>query len=81
MDPQRLFDNTNSVTQPRAYNELLPFAGGMGGTIQSPIGVSTNRGQQIPQPFKQPPPPLDLEAIREAVQELYGLGLRQIGCP
>ena len=27
----------------------------------------------------QPPPPLDLEAIREAVQELYGSGLRQAG--
>ena len=29
----------------------------------------------------QPPPPLDLEVIREAVQEIYGLGLRQISHP
>ena len=27
----------------------------------------------------QSPPPPDVEAIREAVQELYELGLRQIG--
>ena len=29
----------------------------------------------------QPVAVLDLGAIREAVQELYGPGLRQIGCP
>ena len=29
----------------------------------------------------QPPPPSNLEAIKEAVQELYGLGLGQISCP
>ena len=27
----------------------------------------------------QPPPSSNFEAIREAVQELYGLGIRQIG--
>ena len=78
--PQRLFVNTNPVTQSGAYNEPLPLVGGTGGTIQPPLGVGTNRGQQIPQPLMQPPPPPDLEAIREAVQELYGSGLRQIGC-
>ena len=28
----------------------------------------------------QPPPPPDLEAIREVVHELYGFGLKQVGC-
>ena len=64
MAPQRLFANTNSITQPGAYNEPLPFVGGTGDTIQPPLGVGTNRRQQIPQPFMQPPPPPDLEAIR-----------------
>ena len=81
MAPQRLFVNTNMVTQPGAYNEPLPLAGGIGegGTIQPPSGVGTNRGQQISQPFMKPPPPPDLEAIREAVYELYEPSLRQIG--
>ena len=43
------------------------------------LGVGSNRGQQIRQPFMQPPPPLDFEVIKEAIQELYGPGLRQIG--
>ena len=29
----------------------------------------------------QPPPPPDLEAIKEVVQELYEPSLREIGCP
>ena len=37
-----------------------------------------NRGQKIPQPLMQPPPPQNLEAIREAIHELYMPGLRQV---
>ena len=77
---QRLFANTNSITQSRAYNEPLPFTGGMRDTIQPLLRVGTNREQEVPQPFIPPPPPPDLEAIREAVEELYGPGLRQIDC-
>ena len=65
--PQRLFTNIDPITQPRAYNKSLHFAEGTWGTIQPPLGVGTNKGHQIPQPFMQPPPPLDLKAIREAV--------------
>ena len=67
MAPQRLFSNTNPITQPRAYNEPLSFAGGTRGTIQPPLRVGTNRGQKIPRPFMQPPPPPDLEEIREVI--------------
>ena len=53
--------------------------------MQPLAGVNDNRGhqvQQVPQqPFEQPALVPYLEAIREAVQELYGLGLRQIGHP
>ena len=73
-----MYANTNLLTQPGVYNESLPLAGGMRGTISLPLRVGINRGQQIPQPFMQPPPP-NLEAIREAVHELYELGLRQVG--
>ena len=48
MAPQRLFANTNLTTQPRAYNEPLPFAGGTGDTIQPPLRLGTSRGQQFP---------------------------------
>ena len=66
--------------QPRVYNEPLPLAEGTRGTILPPLGIGTNRGQQIPQPFMHPPPPPpNLEAIREAVQELYEYGLRLVG--
>ena len=57
MVSQRVYANTNLVTQPRVYNELLPLVGGMkgegglGGTISPPLGVGINKGQQIPQPF------------------------------
>ena len=44
MAPQRLFVNINTITQPGAYNEPLPLAGGKGATIQPPLGVGTNRG-------------------------------------
>ena len=81
MTPQRLFAKTNPVTQPGAYNEPLPLAGGTRGTIQPSSGVGINRGEQISQPFMHPPPPSYLDAIREAVQELYRPGLRQIGRP
>ena len=42
--PQRLFANSNPVTKLGAYNEPLPFAGGIRGTIQPPLGVNINRG-------------------------------------
>ena len=74
-----MYANTNPVTQPGAYNESLPLVGGTGGTIPPPLGVGMNRGQQIHQPFMQPPPPPNLEAIREVIQELYGPNLRQVG--
>ena len=74
-----MYDNTNPVTQPGAYNEPLLLAGGTGGTIPPPLGVGMNRGKQIPQPFMQPPSPPNLEAIREVVHELYGTSLRQVG--
>ena len=71
MTPQRVHTNTNLVTQPEVYNEPLSLDGGTGGTISPPLGVGINRGQQIPQPFMQPPPPpLNLEAIRKTVSEL-----------
>ena len=80
--PQRVYSNTNLVTRPGVYNEPLPLAGGTEGTISPPLGVGINRGQQIPQPFMQSLPPTpNFEAIREEVQELYGLGLRQVGRP
>ena len=44
MVAQRLFANTNPVTQPKTYNEPLPFARGTGGTIQPPLRVGTNKG-------------------------------------
>ena len=44
MAPQRVFVNTNLVTHFGAYNEPLPLAGGMGGTIPPPLGVGINRG-------------------------------------
>ena len=34
--PQRVYANTNSVTQPKVYNEPLPFAGGMGALFHHP---------------------------------------------
>ena len=71
-----VFANTNPVTQLGVYNEPLPLDGGMRGTISPPLRVGINRGPQIPQPLMQPPPPPNLEAIREAVRELYEHGLR-----
>ena len=72
MTPQRVYANTNPLTQLGVYNESLPLDGGTRGTISPLLGVGINKGQQIPQPFMQPPPPPpNLEAIREAVQELY----------
>ena len=53
--------------------------------MQIPTGVNGNRGQQVQQvpqqPFGQPAPIPYLRAIKEAVQELYGLSLRKIGHP
>ena len=44
MTTQWVYANTNPVTQPGVYNEALPLAGGMGGTISPPLGVGINRG-------------------------------------
>ena len=44
MAPQRVFVNTNLVTHPQAFNEPLPLARSMGGTIQPPLGVDKSRG-------------------------------------
>ena len=54
MAPQRVYANTNLVTKPEVYNELLPLVGGTeggGGGGGGGGGVGINRGQQIPQPF------------------------------
>ena len=37
--------------------------------MNPPLGVDANKRQQIPQPFMQPPPPSNLEAIWEAVHK------------
>ena len=81
MAPQRVYSNTNLVTQPRVYNEPLPLVGGTGDTISPPLGRGINRGPQITQSLMQPSPPPNLGAIREAVRELYRLGLRQVSRP
>ena len=73
---QRVYANTNLVTQPEVYNEPLPLDEGTEGTISPPLRVGINKGPQIPQSLIQPHPPPNLEAIREAVHELYGPGLR-----
>ena len=44
MAPQRVYTNTNTITQPRVYNELLPLVGGTRGTISPPLGICINRG-------------------------------------
>ena len=62
--PQRIFAQTNLITQPGAYKEGFSFNGGPGGIIQPPVGVNGNRGQQVPlqgqqvpqQPFRQSTP-------------------------
>ena len=43
--PQRIFAQTNPITQPRAYEGCFPFNGGPGGIMQPPVGVNGNRGQ------------------------------------
>ena len=45
--PQRVYAN-NLVTQPGVYNEPLPLVEGMECTISPPLGLSINKGQQIP---------------------------------
>ena len=48
--------------------------------MQPPARINGNWGQQVPQqPFVQPDVVQNLRAIREAVHELYGPGLRKIG--
>ena len=42
--PQRVYANTNLVTQPGVYNEPLPLVGGMRDTISPPLGIGINRG-------------------------------------
>ena len=84
INPQRIFTQTNPLTQPRAYEGGFSFNGDPEGIMQPPAEVNGNRGQQVQQvpqyPFRKLDPILDLWAIREVVQELYGSGLRQIGC-
>ena len=50
-----------------------------GASCKPPIGMNGNMGQQVQQvsqkPFGQPAPIPDLGAIKEAMHELYGLGL------
>ena len=55
------------------------------GIMQPPAGINGNWGQQVQQvprlPFVQPTSVQDLGAIKEAIQELCGPGLRKIGRP
>ena len=46
---QRIFTQTNRLTQPGAYEEGFSFNGGSGGIVQPPVGVNGNRGQQVQQ--------------------------------
>ena len=48
MAPQRVYANTNLVTQPGVYNEPLPLVGDTGGIISPPLGVGIYRRHQIP---------------------------------
>ena len=74
--PQRIFAQTNPLTQPGAYEGGFLFNGGSGGDH---VAAFRSEWQQVPQqPFGQLTPIPDLGAIKEAVHELYELGLRQI---
>ena len=42
MASQRVYANTNLVTQTRVYNKPLPLTGGTGDTISPPLGVGIN---------------------------------------
>ena len=73
-------------------NEAFLSMMAKGGITQPLAGVNDNWGQQVqqvPQQVQQVPQHLFVQqiavpylgAIREEIQELYGLGLMQIGCP
>ena len=80
--PQKIFAQTNPLTQPRAYEGGFSFNGGSRSIMQPLVRVNDNKGQQVQQvpqhPFGQLAPVPDLGAIKEAMQELYGPGLRKI---
>ena len=46
---QRIFAQTNPITQPGVYEGGFSFNGGPGGIIQPPAGVNGNWGQQVQQ--------------------------------
>ena len=93
--PQRIFSQTNLITQPGVYEGGFFFQWRPGGIMQPPVGINGSRErqvQQVPQVlqqvqqvprqlFVQPAAIPDLGPIREAVSELYRPGLRKIGRP
>ena len=44
---KRIFAQTNPITQPGVYEGGFSFNGGPGGTMQPPVGVNGNWGQQV----------------------------------
>ena len=46
--PQRIFAQTNPITQPGVYEGGFSFNEGPGGIMQPPTGVNGNWGQQVP---------------------------------
>ena len=80
--PLRIFVQNNPLTQPGVYERGFSFNRGLRGIMQFPVGMNGNKGQQVPQqPFRQPTSVLYLGAIREALHELYGPGLKKISRP
>ena len=73
MAPQQFFGAMNPNNHPANYEEGAHAGIGPGGN--PPL---FNRGNPSPAHF---PPQVDVEIVREVVQELYGPGLRQIGRP
>ena len=45
---QRIFAQTNPITQPGVYEGSFSFNGGSGGIMQPPAEVNGNWGQQVP---------------------------------
>ena len=70
-----LYAHTNPFMQPNLYDYDNNVQGGSWG-----MALGGAKGiQQFPQPYvPRNEVPIDLDVVREVVQELYGLGLRQI---
>ena len=53
--PQRIFAQTNPITQHGVYEGGFSFNGGPRGIMQSLVGVNGNWGQEVPQVLQQVP--------------------------